>query len=375
MPVIDVVNKVEVTKTPRLMQLNGLFDVAIPAVSECSWKIDLPIEKDDWNIGLIVGPSGSGKSSVARTLFADQYALSHDWPANKSIVDGFPASMSIKEITQLLSSVGFSSPPSWVRPYSALSTGEQFRVTVARALAECSDLAVLDEFTSVVDRTVARIGSAAVAKAVRIRKQKFIAVTCHYDVADWLQPDWILEMPDAVFTRRLLQRRPAIQLEIRRVHKDTWHKFKRYHYLSSSTSSAATCFAGYVDGNPVAFASCMHVVNSMGGNCELRTVCLPDWQGIGIGNAISEFVAGVMRAVHKNYYSVTGNPAMIRHRARSPLWVMTRKPSRNTSKHNSCEQIKLNKSVASDRLTCSFKYVGPPRIDDAKQLGLLCGKS
>lgn len=66
--------------------------------------------------------------------------------------------MGIKDIVGLLSSVGFSSPPSWVRPFRVLSTGEQFRVTMARTLAEMPDLAVVDEFTSVVDRTVARPG-------------------------------------------------------------------------------------------------------------------------------------------------------------------------------------------------------------------------
>src|SRR4029077_5021989 len=54
-----------------------------------------------------------------------------------------------------------------------------------------SSLIVMDEFTSVVDRTVAQIGSAALAKTVRQRGQKFIAVTCHEDVEDWLQPDWV----------------------------------------------------------------------------------------------------------------------------------------------------------------------------------------
>ena len=42
--------------------------------------------------------------------------------------------------------------------------------------------AVFDEYTSVVDRTVAQIGTAALAKTVRARGQQFVAVTCHEDV-------------------------------------------------------------------------------------------------------------------------------------------------------------------------------------------------
>ncbi len=80
--------------------------------------------------------------------------------------------MAIKEITALLSSVGFSSPLAWLRPFEGLSIGERFRVTMARALAETRDLTVIDELTSVVDRTVAQIGSAAIAKTVRRRQPR-----------------------------------------------------------------------------------------------------------------------------------------------------------------------------------------------------------
>ena len=65
-------------------------------------------------------------------------------------------------------------------------------------------LIAFDEFTSVVDRNVARIGSAAVAKAIRggTIGCRFVAVTCHYDVTEWLAPDWVIDMATATFTRR-----------------------------------------------------------------------------------------------------------------------------------------------------------------------------
>lgn len=189
---------VDVVRTPRVQQLLGIFDVPPSKRSEQSWRheIDLP---DDWNVGVIVGPSGSGKTTLAREAFGKELVSGWDWPADKSILDGFPTAMGIKDITGLLSSVGFSSPPSWVRPFHVLSNGEQFRVNLARTLAEMPDLSVVDEFSSVVDRTVAQIGSAAVAKTVRRRKQRFVAVTCHYDVLDWLEPDWVYE-PHTPFT-------------------------------------------------------------------------------------------------------------------------------------------------------------------------------
>jgi len=257
-PKFDLVNRVTVTRSPRVLQLEGLFDIAPTKRSESSWSVDLSLDGFEWNIGLIVGPSGSGKSTLARAAFPKQLVTGDKWPANKSIVDAFPLDLGIKDITALLSSVGFSSPPAWLRPFRCLSNGEQFRVTIARALAEQSELVVMDEFTSVVDRTVAKVGSAAIAKAVRRLQRKFIAVTCHYDVEEWLQPDWIVEMPRGEFTRRSLRRRPKIRLEIARVDRSAWELFKRHHYLDTSLHQSAKCFVAFMGEDPVAFASAIH---------------------------------------------------------------------------------------------------------------------
>jgi ABC-type ATPase with predicted acetyltransferase domain len=131
--------------------------------------------------------------------------------------------LSTKDITGYLSSVGFSSPPSWLRPFRVLSNGEQFRATLARALADERELVVIDEFTSVVDRTVAQIGSAALSKAIRRKDKKFIAVSVHYDILDWLEPDWVYQPHTGeYYTGRYLHQRPEIKLEVKRVHHTAW---------------------------------------------------------------------------------------------------------------------------------------------------------
>ena len=69
-------------------------------------------------VTLLMGPSGSGKSTVARALFGPalqkQEALP-DWPHDQSVLDAFPADMPVRQVVELLSSVGFSSPPAWRR--------------------------------------------------------------------------------------------------------------------------------------------------------------------------------------------------------------------------------------------------------------------
>jgi energy-coupling factor transporter ATP-binding protein EcfA2 len=230
MPTTTITISVPIERTPRVQQVEGLFDLAPSRQAEVCWEVGLPLEDRAWHVGLIVGPSGCGKSTIARHLWPAHLAREPAWPADRAIVDAFPQGLSIKEIVALLSSVGFSSPPAWLRPFSVLSTGQQFRARLALLLAVSPDLAVMDEFTSTVDRTVAQIGSHALAKSVRQRGQKFIAVTCHEDVEAWLNPDWVYR-PDAnAFTWRFLQRRPSIELGIGRVQREAWRVFKHHHY-------------------------------------------------------------------------------------------------------------------------------------------------
>jgi ABC-type Mn2+/Zn2+ transport system ATPase subunit len=145
-----------VHRSGRVAQIEGMFDLSATKRSVERWDVNLPIEDRPWNIGLIVGPSGSGKSTIAREVFGESLRETFTWSDDRSLVDDFPAEMGIKDVADLLSSVGFAAPPQWLRPFRVLSTGQQMRVSVARLLAEQPDLAVMDEFTSVVTRTALR---------------------------------------------------------------------------------------------------------------------------------------------------------------------------------------------------------------------------
>jgi hypothetical protein len=103
---------------------------------------------------------------------------------------------------------------------------------------------------------------------------------------------------------------------------------------------------------------------------EYRTVCLPDFQGVGIGNAMSEFVASLFVTTGKPYVSTTSHPAMIRHRAKSPLWRMTRKPGLASNQHSG-KSTGMGARGAVDRITAGFEFVGAPRDAEASRLGVL----
>ncbi|MGA2257681.1 MAG: ABC transporter ATP-binding protein, partial [Thermoguttaceae bacterium] len=178
MPSVDVVVRCPVYDSFRVQQVAGMFDVPLAVEQTERFTAEIPSLDEQWQIGLVVGPSGSGKSTIARRQWPAAYTVARSWPDDRALVDGFSGG-TIRDITGTLTAVGFSSPPSWVKPYGVLSGGERFRCDLARAILEGGDLVVFDEFTSVVDRTVAKIGSAAVAKAIRRLGRRFVAISCH----------------------------------------------------------------------------------------------------------------------------------------------------------------------------------------------------
>ena len=370
MPRAVLVKDTPIERTPRVMQLEGIFDIPPAERTSETWNVDFELP-EKWNIGLIVGPSGCGKTSVSKALWPDNVAPEWKWPDARSIVDGFPRRMSIKEITGLLSSIGFSSPPSWLRPFRVLSTGEQFRASIARTLAEMKGLAVVDEFTSVVDRTVAKIASAAVAKAVRRRNQRLIAVSCHHDIAEWLEPDWIYEPHLNRFTRGEL-RRPRIVLEIFRVHHSAWRLFRKHHYLSADLNTSAICFVAKWGDDPVAFSSWLQFVTGGGLAIkrEHRTVTLPDFQGVSIGNALSTFCASLWLAIGFRAISTTSHPSMIRSRLASKLWKCKRYGSSSSSTWRKSAGFRAATGTAWNRWTAGFEYIGP-RMDRTQAEGIV----
>jgi ABC-type phosphate/phosphonate transport system ATPase subunit/GNAT superfamily N-acetyltransferase len=350
-----------IIESPRVQQLRGLFDLPPHKTSKLGWDVDLPLTSKPWNIGLICGPSGCGKSTLARHLWPNELmqATLMVWTPSTSIIDDFPQKMSIKDVTALLSSVGFSSPPAWLRPFRVLSTGQQFRVTMARLLAEATSAGsckpvVVDEYTSVVDRTVAQVGSAAISKTVRERHLQFVAVSCHEDIIPWLNPDWVYKPAEESFAWRFLQRRPAVPLEVFRCHHEAWHLFAPHHYLSHSLALGASCFLATWDSRPVCFSSWLPFVGAgPPTRREHRTVTLPDFQGIGIGNHVSDLIASMWKGLGYRAISTTTHPAMIQARNRSINWTMHRAPS---LAHSSEGKL----SHATNRLTAGFAYSGPP---------------
>src|SRR3990167_9317651 len=362
MPRIDIVKKVRISSSGRARQLEGLFDVPRKEQSIVEWHGDLAIDSDEWNVGLIIGPSGSGKSSILQYLFGKSADLK--WKA-MSIIDDFDSKKSMTDISEVCRAVGFNTIPSWLRPYSVLSNGERFRVELARRLLEQNPI-IMDEFTSIVDRQVAKIGATAVQKYARKKKLRFIGASCHYDIVDWLQPDWILEPATMKFQRRSLRRRPNLEIEIARVPHSTWELFAPFHYLSAELAANAKCFGLFVDDRIAAFAGILHRPISHGRFQQnifavSRVVCLPDFQGLGLGPILCDRLGAAYKSLGFRFRNYPAHPSFIRTHFDSDNWRLIKRPGIFRSRPSATSSIERG---FGGRPCAIFEYCGrsiPPR--------------
>jgi len=261
----------------RAARVKSLFNVE----SGCDVDVaaDLPIEGLPWKIGVVVGPSGSGKTTLGKAIGA---LYSPRWPKNLPIIDAIDPMGAFDDVTGALSAVGLGTVPAWLRPFAVLSNGEQFRANLARLVCEAPRMAVVDEFSSVVDRQIARVGAAAFAKAWRRTSGQVVLLSCHYDILDWVQPDWVYDTGTGEFHRGWLRPRPSFELEIREAKQRDYALFEPHHYLKLPPMVASTHYVGWVNGEPVA-----HIAfSTRPGLIEARAcrlVVMPEWQGAGVG--------------------------------------------------------------------------------------------
>jgi len=330
---------------PFDFEFNGLIVTEVPEFS-------LPKE---FNILLIVGPSGSGKSSILSTVGCQEEPF---WHENKAICSHFDSS---DEAIEKLSAVGLNSVPSWMKPYSVLSTGERFRADLARRI---KDNSIIDEFTSVVDRKVAISSSRSVQRYIRNKNIKNVVfATCHYDVIDWLDPDYTFDTQTGQMLGRGLERRPEIKLEIVPCSTKAWSIFSKHHYLTSDINKSARCWLVLWEGELVGFTSILAFPNGNFKSAwrEHRTVVLPDFQGLGIGVRVSDAIGEMVIASKGRYFSKTAHSRMGEYREKSVSWRATSKNKKDRQDYAVTGTVTKEdryKGKHINRVCYSHEYVG-----------------
>jgi GNAT superfamily N-acetyltransferase/ABC-type lipoprotein export system ATPase subunit len=308
---------------------------------------DLPKQ---WGIGVIVGASGTGKSKLL-SEFAGEIA-DPTWDSTRSIASHFANPVDANE---KLSAAGLMSVPEWVKPFNVLSNGQQFRANLARSL---NSFTRIDEFTSVIDRNVAKAASAAMARYVRKNNvEGIVLATCHRDVLEYLEPDWVIDTDRGEWASGRYLHRPDMVLEIYPASSSIWSHFAPHHYLAESLNKASHSYVAIWEGQLVGFVSAMTYPSGTVQNAwrEHRLVIHPDYQGLGLGPKLSEAVAQHYLSNGKRYFSKTSHPRLGEYRDNSLLWKPT---SKNHMKRKDGIRDTIRWTIDPNRWSYSHEYIG-----------------
>jgi len=349
------------------------FDIQNKEESNVTIEANLEHLPSDWNIGVVYGGSGTGKTTILKNFFKKEMNT-YSFDFNKSLISNFDW-LEPKDATFLLSSMGLSSVPTWLRPFHTLSNGEQYRASLAYMVGKTkeNEVILIDEYTSVVDRDVAKAMSNALQKYIRRTNKKIVLASCHFDIMDWLQPDWIYSPQkgrlEIASSRR---QRPRIKLQIFRCRYETWNIFKHHHYLTQELNKAAKCFLILFNDKPVAFIGVLPMPSGTIQNAfrVSRLVVLPDFQGLGIGIKILNIFGSMYKKDNKTLYIKTSNPSLFKGMFRNKLnWKLT-------SENNDVDRIKKSNQkiieegkdngikLIKESITKSYKYIGEEYKDN-----------
>lgn len=313
------------------------FDIQNKEETEVEVSFNLSEAKDfDWNIGVIYGSSGSGKTTILKRM-GELSKSNFDY--EKPLISNFDW-LEPKDATLLLTSMGLSSVPTWLRPFHLLSNGEQYRAELAYKVGKAKEVILVDEYTSVVDRDVAKAMSFALQKYIRKTNKRIILASCHYDIMEWLMPDWTCSPQKGGALERgewLRQGRPQIELQVSRVEYDTWNFFKKHHYLTEECAKSCKFFLFSWNGKPIGINAVIPQPSGYfkNGVRESRIVVLPDYQGLGLGTTISNFTAAIYKDSDYRYFTKTVHPAIGGYRNNnSDIWRGTSKNGKSPKSQN-----------------------------------------
>lgn len=316
----------------------------------------------DWNIGVILGGSGSGKTTILKKIGEVKKVL---FDSNKPLISNFDW-LEPKDASFVLTSMGLSSVPTWLRPFHTLSNGEQYRATLAYLVSSAKEgeVILVDEYTSVVDRDVAKAMSFALQKYIRRENKRIILASCHYDILEWLMPDWTCSPQKGGALERcdyLRQGRPQIELQISRVEPETWDFFKKHHYLTEDLNKSAQCILFEWNEKPIGICCVLNTPRKGMGEAMAisRIVILPDYQGLGLGSKLSSFIGQIYINKGNRIFIKTANPALGEYFNKSDKWRGTSNNGKGKPA-SSFDTLKYKNRLT--RISYSHEYIGESLI-------------
>lgn len=288
----------------RCQKAANSLDINIAEKLRHEFKVEADLETV-YNVGLIVGASGSGKTTLAREIWGKD-CFKELLNLKRTVIDQFPEGVSYDDCANMLAGVGLTAVPCWIRPAVTLSNGQRCRAEIALQMARDVDgVVAIDEWTSVVDRTVAKVMSHCIQKHARKTGKRIVLMSCHYDVMEWLNPDWIIDCNKQKYVerRRLrsgFERSEKLQFDIREVDRSSWRYFSKYHYLSERLPGGhIETFGLFCGEDQIGFQCFANYTPHRPGTVEImhsnRTVIHPDYAGMGLGIMVINKTSAIMK--------------------------------------------------------------------------------
>ena len=131
--------------------------------------------------------------------------------------------------------------------------------------------------------------------------------------------------------------------------------FRAYHYLNGSLPSTARCYTAVYQDKPIAFIAIVTTKMRSTYHRVSRLVVLPDYQGIGVGKKLLNFIAEIYTSQTKlPFYILTSNPQIIRGDMKG--WKITRFGHASKGNGNSRINDELRDSLSRRRISVSLQY-------------------
>jgi GNAT superfamily N-acetyltransferase len=132
--------------------------------------------------------------------------------------------------------------------------------------------------------------------------------------------------------------------------------FRNYHYLNGSLPPTARCYAAVCKEKPIAFIAVVTIRMRATYYRVSRLVVLPDYQGIGVGKRLLNFIAELYTSQTKiPFYILTSNPQIIRGNVEN--WKITRFGHASKGRGNTRINNEIRSSLSRKRITVSLQYV------------------
>lgn len=248
---------------------------------------------NDFTVLYITGESGSGKTTILNKYAESRGYKMYQMSDEEKNTPLFMLGDNWMNTIRTLTSVGISDAVLWMNTFNELSDSQQARCLIAFNMMK-TDVVVVDEFLSTLDRETALPVAYSVQKAIRKAHKRLIVATAHMDLENYLMPDVVIQ--GSAFPSRWKISRKNVDNSSNPVVRNIVFSYGtkedyrnadlgELHYKGKYTGGTKEYLFAYHNERLVALLVSTYNMHT-GGRRISRVVVHPSYRGCGVGQAI-----------------------------------------------------------------------------------------